>query len=275
MENLESKFTELSVERKDGAAVVTFEAATLRRPFLKELWQAMQLLESDPEIRILIFTGRKNIFMTGADLKEIRALKTKAAARQFLVLPHSLVRKFCCSKKILIAAINGYCLGGGLELALACDIRIASREVRNGEGRSVPYIGFPETELGLVPAVGGAYLAAQVIGLARAKELFLRAEPINADQAQSIGLVNAVVDGTRLLEEAQQLARGMLVNSLPALLRVKRLLRPRVTGSNLGNALRETAAAFAQCCVSNDTNERIRRVSEERRLRFRCFAQAG
>src|SRR5215471_162084 len=129
METPKTISVELEVQKKGRTAIVTFNSPNLRRPFLETLWQVMIDLENDDEIGAIIFTGRKNVFMTGADLKEILALTEANAAVRFLGLPHLLVTMFCQSSKVLIAAINGYCLGGGLEFALACDLRIAVHEV--------------------------------------------------------------------------------------------------------------------------------------------------
>src|SRR5215471_6482507 len=115
---------ELSLQRNGRIATVKFEAPSLSRPLLRELWTVMSELETDEAIQVVIFTGQRNIFMTGACLKEIVALNSHAAALAFLELPHALVKLFCRSDKVLIAAINGYCLGGGLEFALTCDFRI-------------------------------------------------------------------------------------------------------------------------------------------------------
>ena len=146
--------------------------------------------------------------------------------------------------------------------------------MRNAEGQSVQYIGFPEAQLGLIPAVGGAYLAIEIVGLARAKELFFGAKQITAQYAEQIGLINAVVNRERLLQEAEELARQILDNSCSSLVLTKRLLYLCRDRSRLEGALRETAAAFAECCISGDKDERIARLNEERRWRFRNSVSA-
>lgn len=235
----------------------------------------MNDLEADPNIAVVIFTGRRSIFMTGAALGEIAVLKEWSAAVEYLELPHSIVSQFCNSGKVLIAAINGYCLGGGLELALACDLRLAVDQVRDVEGRGVPFLGFPEAQLGLVPALCGAYLAEEILGLARAKELFFVAEPITAEHALRIGLVNAVASRETLMDEALQLAQKIAANSSSSLALTKRLLHLRRDGASLEGAMRETRNAFAECCVSADTGERIRRLQAERVGKFRNSVGAG
>jgi enoyl-CoA hydratase len=265
---------EVSVETRGSTAVVTFQSPSLGRSFQQDLWHIMNGLESDPDITVIVFTGRKSVFMTGADLGEIAALNDRRSAIEFLELPHLIVAQFCESTKILIAAINGYCLGGGLELALACDIRVAVDQVRDGDGQSVPFLGFPEAQLGLIPALGGAYLAIEVLGQSQANQLFLGAERITSDRALQIGLVSAVVARENLLDEVLRLAAKIAANSRSSLLLIKPLLHASRKGSSLDLAMRETREAFADCCVSGDKNERIGRMRAERLGRFRDAVSA-
>ena len=193
----------------------------------------------------------------------------------FLGLAHSLVEKFCLSGKPVIAAINGYCLGGGLELALACDLRLAVSDFEDSEGRGIPYLGFPEAHLGLIPAVGGAHLAAELIGPGRAKELLFSARPITAQRAYEIGLVSRLTTRARLMDEAEEAAREMLANSSLALGATKRLLSRSPYGANLGAALDDARHAFSVCCGSQETAARIAQTREEQRMKFRRLAGAA
>lgn len=263
---------ELSFESKDRFAVVRFEAPDLNRPFLQELWTVMQTLEASSHLQAVIFTGHRNIFMTGACLKEIVSLKSRAAALEFLELPHALVKMFCTSKKLLIAAINGYCLGGGLELALACDFRIMVDKIKTIGGEVAAYMGFPEVQLGLIPAVGGAYLATELLGLEKANELLLTADPIDAAKAMGIGLVRSVVMRKNLMAQAEILAEHILAHSWPAVAATKELLnRGRLSG--LEPALRATALAFAECCERGDLADRIAWANRQERNRLRSQVQ--
>jgi enoyl-CoA hydratase len=263
------------VEIQGSIATVVFSSPSLRRALQEDLWQTMDALETNPDVTVVVFTGRRNVFMTGADLGEILALKDRLSAAEYLDLPHAIVAQFCRSKKILIAAINGHCLGGGLELALACDFRLATDHVRDIEGRSVPFLGFPEARLGLAPALCGGYLAARIVGPSQAKELFLYAEPITAEHALKIGLVNAVVSRETLMEEAWGIAQKMAANSASAIALTKPLLDFNRNGLNLDTAMRDAREAFAECCVSPDTIERIQRLRSERLGSFRSLVGAG
>jgi enoyl-CoA hydratase/carnithine racemase len=275
MPDLGTRVSELSVKIQGSVATVTFASPSLRRTLQEDLWRTMEALETNPDVTVVVFTGRRNVFMTGADLGEILALKDRRSAAEYLDLPHSIVAQFCRSKKILIAAINGHCLGGGLELALACDIRLAADHVRDMEGRSVPYLGFPEARLGLVPALGGGYLAAGIVGPSQARELFFNAEPISAEHALQIGLVNAVVSRETLMEEAMRIAGKMAANSGFAVALTKPLLNLNRNEVSLDRALGDAREAFAECCVSGDTIARIKRLQTERLGSFRSSVGAG
>lgn len=260
---------EVSVATKDRIAIVTFEAASLGRALQSDLSREMSDLESDSNIDVIIFTGRKSVFLTGADLREVKPLNDQRSASAFLELPHAIVRQFSDSSKILIAAINGYCLGGGLELALACDIRLVVDEVHDLDGCSVPFLGFPEAQMGLVPALGGACRAIEVVGMSQAKELFFTADRITAARALQIGLVNAVVRRNELIDQAEAMAGRIACNSSFALGHIKHLLHFCRQKSSLPESLAATSAAFVECCISGDKNERIERQKAEAVVRFR------
>jgi enoyl-CoA hydratase/carnithine racemase len=271
----ETLVNELSVDIQGSIATVAFVSPSLRRTFQESLWRAMDTLEADPNVTVIVLTGRRNVFMTGADLGEILALKNRRSAAEYLDLPHSIVAQFCHSKKVLIAAINGHCLGGGLELALACDFRLVVDHVRDMEGRSVPFLGFPEARLGLAPALCGAHLAVGIVGPSQAKELLFNADTITAEHAFRIGLVNSVVSRERLLEEAFRIARKIAANSGFAVALTKPLVDSNRNQENLERALWDAREAFAECCVSEDTRERIKRLQAQRLGNFRSVAGFG
>ena len=265
---------EVSVSRKDGVAVVTFESPVLGHSLLYTIGRTIIALDSDAEIRAIVLTGRKNVFITGADLKEVVQLTDRGLAADFLSVPKLIANRIFNSSKVLIAAINGYCLGGGLEVALLCDLRVAVDEVKDWGGRSVPYIGFPEATLGIIPPLGGVHLLAETIGLGRAKELLFKAQPITAARAYEIGLVNALASPDRLLQEAENVARQILRNSPLALGATKHLLHGSPYSLRFEDALSEASEAFASCCASGEKNDRIALLLEERRLQFRKSGEA-
>lgn len=269
MPNAATELAEVSLERRGQTALVTFQSPSLGRALQRDLWSVMNTLEAAPDIAVIVFTGRRNIFMTGADLTEVLALNDRASAIAFLELPHAIVKQFCESSKILIAAINGYCLGGGLELALTCDFRYAVNHVSDAESDNLPFIGFPEAELGLTPALGGAYFAREVLGLSRAKELLFGAARVDAQRALEIGLIHALFPRDALRDEVLLIADHICAHSASSLKLTKRLLHMHRQSPHLDEALTQTREAFADCCLAGDKDDRIRRMRAERVGRFR------
>jgi len=262
--------SDLSIIRRNGIATITLEATKLRHSLVYGLWRTLCELEGDPEIRALIVTGRKNVFLTGADLKEVTDLGDGRTASEFLTIPRLLIGRIYHSQKVVIAAINGYCLGGGLELALACDLRIAVDEVRDWEGRSVPYLGFPEANLGIIPPLGGVRFLAETIGLGRAKELLFSAKPVTGLRAYEMGLVNMLASPERLLDEAEALAAQILRNTALAIGEMKALLHKNQYSANFEGALNEANEAFARCCSSGEKDERIATLRQGQKTKFRA-----
>ncbi len=184
---------------------------TVRRPealnalsseLLQELAEVPELVAENTEIRVLIFTGEGDkAFVAGADIEEIAAITDVFVAREFALLGQEVFSAIAASPVPTIAAINGYALGGGLELALACDIRVAAREAK---------LGLPEVGLGLIPGFGGTQRLPRLIGLGRALELILSGRHVRAEEAREMGLVNFVADDA--LAEAKKVAQRLLKN---------------------------------------------------------------
>jgi len=165
---------------------------------LRELKAALAQVRAQRAVRVVIFTGEGNAFISGADIKEMQVLAAKPAAiRAFTEFGHGVLRDLESLPQPVIAAINGFALGGGLELALACDIRLASSEAR---------FGFPEVGLGIMPGLGGTQRAARLSGRGVASELIFSGDLIGAEEAARVGLVNRVVAPEKLMESARQMA---------------------------------------------------------------------
>src|SRR5215469_4110336 len=139
----------VSLEHGGKTAVVTFGETAMNRRFVAWLESVISWLEGEHSIYAVVFTGTRSVFMTGADLTEVRQLRDHAGVEDFLRVPHTLMKRIYGMEKLTAAAINGRCVGGGLELALVCDCRTAVDVLS-------PYLGLPEVRLGLVPALGGA-----------------------------------------------------------------------------------------------------------------------
>lgn len=169
----------------------------LNEKVLNELAEITAELRANPDVRVVIITGQGPSFVAGADIRDMLA-KDLPAIRTFTKLGQDVMNGIASLDKPVIAAINGFALGGGLELALACDIRIASTDAR---------MGFPEVGLGIFPGFGGTQRATRLIGNGRASELIFTGDPITAEEAASIGLVNRAVPPQELMIEARNMAQ--------------------------------------------------------------------
>lgn len=165
---------------------------------LHELKEALGQVRANRAVRVVIFSGEGNAFISGADIKEMQALAADPAAmREFTEFGQGVLRDIESLPQPVIAAINGFALGGGLELALACDIRIASSDAR---------LGFPEVGLGILPGLGGTQRATRLAGRGVASELIFTGDMIDAEEAARMGLLNRVVAPAQLMETARRLA---------------------------------------------------------------------
>ena len=163
----------------------------------KEIKSAAEMLKADDEVRVVVLTGKGKAFAAGADIKELKdadSFGSREWARNLFDSFETLGK----IPKPVIAAVNGFALGGGCELALACDFIIASEKAK---------FGVPEIKIGAVPGAGGMYRLAKVIGIRRAKEMVFTGDPIDAKTAQSIGLVNKVFPADGFMDEVMALAR--------------------------------------------------------------------
>jgi enoyl-CoA hydratase len=195
----------VDLQKKENYAILTLNRENalnaLNSQVLSEIREAIRELIQDSRMRGVIITGKgEKAFCAGADITEMKGLSFDAA-EEFARKGHKTMNMIAGSDLISIAAINGYALGGGLELALACDIRIASKNAK---------FGLPETGLGLIPGFGGTQRLPRIVGRGLALEIILTGEHIDAERALRIGLVNHVVDLSELLPKAEELMNKML-----------------------------------------------------------------
>ena len=243
------------VDRQDAVAVVTIDRPealnALNVETLTELRDRLRELAEDDSARVVVLTGAGDrAFVAGADIKYMAGLG-REEARRWGGLGHEAGRLLEVMPKPTIAAINGFALGGGCELALACDLRYASSEARLGQ---------PEIELGIVPGWGGTQRLTRVCGLGAAKELILTGRLIHADEALRIGLVNAIADP--VLDHALDVADQLAAKSPTALRVAKRLL-------NLSpEALDLEAEEFGELFATEDAKEGLAAFVEKRPPRF-------
>lgn len=187
----------------------------------RDLEQALADVESDPAVKaVIVVSGKPDNFVTGADLREISKLTDKETARSLSSRGQEILDKLASFKKPTVAGINGACLGGGLELTLACDRRIATTD-------EITVLGLPEVRLGIIPGMGGTQRLPRLIGLQAALELILTGEPISAARALEIGLVDELVDPDELLERCQASVKQLMDDESSRKLAADRKAGPR------------------------------------------------
>lgn len=220
----------LSFEKKNGYLIITMaDPASLNalgsQP-VAELSKAMDEIRNDEGIRAVIFTGSGKAFVAGANIKEM-AVMSPYEFDEYVRLGQEAFDKIEQLPIPTIAAVNGFALGGGCELSLACDIRIASNYAK---------FGLPEAALGLIPGFAGTQRLSRALGPARAKELIFTGRQVRADEAYAIGLVQYVVDAGELLEKAEEMAQTMAKNA-PLSLRYSKEAIVRGAEMNLKDGL--------------------------------------
>ncbi|MDD5508108.1 MAG: enoyl-CoA hydratase-related protein [Bacteroidales bacterium] len=213
------EYKNLKVQIEDGIAIVTNNRPetlnALNSNFFREINDVMDRLSADKSVRIMILTGEGKAFAAGADISEMVNM-TPEEGKAFSQLGQRIFRRFFSMEIPVIAAINGFALGGGLELTLGCDIRIASSNAKFGQ---------PEVNLGMIPGYGGTQRLPRLIGLGNALYLLLTAERIGAEEALRMGLVQKVVEPELLMEEAMKIARTILSKGPEAIRKVKFVTR--------------------------------------------------
>ncbi len=199
----ERQFVKTTCE--DRIAIITIDHApvnALNNTVLDELTGAVDEIVADPNVKAAIITGAGQMaFVAGADINEFTKLTTPESAREFIAKGQSTFNKIENSPKPFIAAINGVALGGGMELALACHMRIAGDRVRLGQ---------PEINLGIIPGWGGTQRLTRIVGPAKASELILTGDTFTAQEAYRLNLVNKVVPGGEVLKTAKDLAKKIV-----------------------------------------------------------------
>jgi len=256
-------YENLLYERKDQIGYITFNRPkllnALNRKTMEELGDLLSVARDDAEVRALILTGAgEKAFIAGADINEL-AQRTAIDGKEFSLFGQGVLHMLETMGKPSIAAINGYALGGGCELALACTIRLASRTAKLGQ---------PEVKLGIIPGYGGSQRLARLCGKGVAHELVLSGEMISAEEALRIGLVNRVVEPAELIPAAEALAKKIIAN---APLAVKFAMEAIEHGMEMPQeeGLFLEATLFGLCCATEDMREGTRAFLEKRPAQFK------
>jgi len=256
-------YNNIIVEKKNGIATIIMNRPqvlnALDKETLEELRKAVEELENDPAIHVAILTGKDKAFIAGADIKQMQHMNT-LQAKEFSALGHQLLQNIENSRLPYIAAVNGYALGGGCEVMMACDIILASANAK---------IGQPEINLGIHPGFGGTQRLPRIVGTIKAKEMLLTGDAIDAQEAYRIGLVNKVVDHEKLMEEAEKLAQKITTKSGVQTRFIKALVND---GSNidLPSACALEIAYFSSSFSTEDQKEGMTAFLEKRKPLFKA-----
>ena len=247
----------LLVERRESAALITFNRPDKLNPLstlvVSEALDAVAAVGADPEVRSVVLTGAGRSFIAGADIAEMQN-KSLREARAYSELGHRLMQSFQDLSVPVIAAINGFCLGGGLEVALACDIRLASTAAR---------FGLPETILGVIPGWGGTQRTARLIGPALTKELIFTGQLVDPERALQIGLVNRLLPPDDLLDTALEMTRAVARQNRYAIAQAKQVINTGVE-IPLATACAMEIDAFNRCFATEDRVEGMTAFLEKR-----------
>ena len=252
----------LVLEKRERVAIITINRPEKRNALSIQIREEgaalLDELRKDDSVGVVVFTGAgEKAFIAGADIGEF-AGRTSITQRD-VMMSRSLFTAIDTFPKPVIAMINGFCLGGGCELALACDIRIASETASFGQ---------PEINLGIIPGGGGTQRLTRLVGEGKAMELILTGEIIDAKTAYSIGLVNHVVPADQLQTKTMEIAQRIAEKSPVALQLAKEAVK-LASRSNLDEGLRREVDLFALCFSTEDKNEGVSAFLEKRKPAFK------
>ncbi len=255
-------YQDLILTKADGIGIVTFRphksVSLLNIEAFIELNNMFTNIENDPEIRVVILTGSGNAFVAGVDITEMKDNNPVTIERFIKIAREAGDRIYHLSKPV-IAAINGYAFGGGNELALACDLRIASENARFGQ---------QEINFGIIPGGGAIQRLTRLVGMTKAKEIVYTGDVIDAKTALEIGFINQVVPPDKLMDEARKIAQKLVSKSSIALSYAKKAFN---TGSDmsLSAAMDIDEGYFARCFALEDQKEGMQAFIERRKPEFK------
>ena len=253
-------YENITVEKDEAIAVVTLnrpqQLNALSSSLVKELATALETLDQDPEIRAMVITGGERVFAAGADIKEMAEAVPFDERLQGRLAYRDRINRI---SKPMIAAVSGFALGGGCELAMTCDIIIASETARFGQ---------PEVNLGTIPGSGGTQRLTRAVGKYRAMELVLTGDSLSAFEAERLGLVNRVVPVELLLEESRKLAKKIAAKPPLAIAAAKETILKSFNAA-LDEGLEFERKSFYLLLASEDRKEGMKAFIEKRKAVFK------
>lgn len=254
-------YENVAIEKKSCIGILKFNRPSalnaLDSKVLIELNEAIDEIKNDNDIYVLIITGEGKAFVAGADISEMKD-KTPEEARKFAELGLKMFRKIELMEKPVIAAVNGFALGGGCELAMSCDIRIASEKAKFGQ---------PEVGLGIIPGFAGTQRLSRLVGVAKAKELIFTGDLIDAAEAEKMGLVNRVVTHDELINETVNLA-NKIASKAQAAVRYSKTAINRGIESDIETGMIVEKDLFGLCFATDDQKEGMTAFLAKRKPSF-------
>jgi enoyl-CoA hydratase len=251
-------FENILLEKEDGIATITFNRPdalnALDNQTRAEFYSAMKDVAADDDIKVVILTGAGRAFVAGSDIKELKQTTSLDA--------HNIHRLGMVVEKLekpVIAAVNGFALGGGCEIVMACDIIIASDKARFGQ---------PEINLGIIPGGGATQRLPRLVGVCKAKELILTGDIIKAEEAEKIGLVNRVVPAENLMATAKEIAKKIAAKSRATVRLAKDVINKGMQTS-LETGLDYEREIYSLCLTLEDKEEGINAFIEKREPQFK------
>ncbi len=247
---------------ENGIAVLTIDNPpmnALNHVVLGDMRNAIKELLDNEAVRVVIVTGAGKAFVAGADINEIKEQNTKEDGANFLKNGQDVLNIIENADKPFIAAINGYCLGGGLELALACHIRLADESAQ---------LGLPEIKLGIIPGYGGTQRSTRLFGKGAAYELILSGNFISGRQAELYRVVNRATEKGKVVDEAKELAKAIAARSRLAIKAAMQAIAQGLT-MEFYTALTYERELFGKLCETEDKKEGIAAFLEKREPKFK------
>ena len=256
-------FHHLLYEKNEGVGIITLNRPkmmnALSDEMMMELDQLLDQIASDEDIRVLVLTGSEKFFAVGADINEVTKIASSMDAHCFATKVQSLLRKLSNLPRPVIAAVSGMALGGGCEICLACDVRIAAENAS---------FGLPEIKIGLLSGAGGTQRLPRLVGIGRAKEMHFCGDPIDAKEAYRIGLVNKVVPLELLMDEAKKMAKKFARRPPAAVRTIKNLVNAGMN-MNLESALNLESRGLELLFSTEDQREGVKAFLEKREPVFK------
>jgi len=251
------KYNTIELKKYDGIATLSFNRPdvlnAMNRTMMNEIIHAVESIVNDSSIRVAIITGKGKAFMAGADIKEY-SVQTSEQFKKFQKNGLKLYHLIENADIPFIAALNGFALGGGFEIALSCDLIVADSSAK---------MGLPEIHLGLIPGGGGTQRLIQKVGLNRVKELLLLGQPYSASQMFNWGIVNIVAEENAFIETVHELAEKLKRRPAQSVAALKKILRPAFVEQPFMNRLKNEGEAVVKLFHTPISKELIKAFTEK------------